>query len=263
MKISLIDLYKKKELNQVSQFLQFMKKIEMSEIIDSYKQLRDEEAPQRQNSYFVDTHNGISSSSSSSNRREEHLAISLFNASRENKIFKLPDGRVLEFIDYQTPLKSKQNDKGIGKVDLFGVIDNKHPTVIELKIESERSDLADTPLRALLEGLAYCAIIEKNLQKISNEASNKFNKEFNEKLTLIVLAPDEYWKRYLQNKSAGDWFPEIKKISNTLKEELNIDIILLAMKDSDFKKGLKGTSAKLIGNCDLVLVETMALSLRE
>lgn len=260
MKISLNDLYKKKELNQVSHFLQFMKKMEMEEIIESYRQLRDEEAPQRNNSYFVDTHNGISSSGSSSNRNEEHLALSLFNASRENKIFKLPDDRVLEFIDYQTPLKSKQNDKGIGKVDLFGLIDNKQPTIIELKIQSEKEGQADTPLRALLEGLAYCAIIEKNLQKITDEASNKFNKELNKKLTLIILAPDEYWKSYIKNKSAGDWFPEIKKISNTIEEKLNIEIILLAMIDSKFKMGLEGTPAKLVGKCDLVLVETMVLS---
>ena len=260
MKISLIDLYKKKELNQVSHFLQFMKQMEMREIIESYRKLRDEEAPQRKNSYFVDTHNGISSSGASSNRNEEHLALSLFNASRENIIFKLPDGRMLEFIDYQTPLKSKQNDKGIGKIDLFGLIDNKQPTVIELKIQNERGGQADTPLRALLEGLAYCAIIEKNLQKITDEASNKFNKKLNNNLVLIVLAPDEYWKRYLQKKSAGDWFPEIKKISNVIKEELNIEIILLAITDAKFKMGLEGTPAELHGNCNLVMVETMALS---
>lgn len=262
MKISLIELYKKKELNQISQFLQFMKNIDLNEIVDSYKQLRDEEAPQRENAYFVDTHNGITSSGSSSNRKEEHLAIALFNESRAKKVFKLPDGRVLEFIDYQTPLKAKQRDKGIGKVDLFGVLDNTIPTVIELKIEGQQGSQADTPLRALLEGLAYCAIIEKNLPKISIEASHKFNKRFNKELALVVLAPDEYWKRYLQNKSAGKWFPEIKKLTEALKDALNIDIILLAMKDSEFKMGLDGTPAKLIGNCDLVLVETMALSLK-
>jgi len=260
MKIPLNDLYKKKEVNQVSHFLQFMKKMEMESIIESYRQLRDKEAPQRKNAYFVDTHNGISSSDSSSNRNEEHLAIALFNASRENKIFKLPDGRMLEFIDYQTPLKSKQTDKGIGKVDLFGLIDNKQPAVIELKIQRERGDLADTPLRALLEGLAYCAIIEKNLQKITNEASIKFNKELNKKLTLIILAPDEYWKSYINNKSAGDWFPEIKRISTAIKEELNIEIMILAMTDAKFNMRLKGAPAKLIGKCNLKLVETMVLS---
>ena len=64
MKTSLIELYKKEELNQVSRFLNFMKNMEMSEIIDSYKQLRDKNAPQRQNSYFVDSHNGITRSGS-------------------------------------------------------------------------------------------------------------------------------------------------------------------------------------------------------
>ena len=77
-----------------------------------------------------------------------------------------------------------------------------------------------------------------------------------------MLAPDEYWRRYLQNKSAGDWLPEIKKISNTLKEELNIDIILLAMTDSGFKMGLEGRPARLTGKCDLVSVETMALAIK-
>ncbi|ORU94863.1 MAG: hypothetical protein A6F70_10125 [Cycloclasticus sp. symbiont of Bathymodiolus heckerae] len=177
--------------------------------------------------------------------------------------FKLPDGRVLEFIDYQMPLKAKQGDKGIGKVDLFGVIDHKVPAVIELKIDSANGGQADSPLRALLEGLAYCAIIEKNLAKITAEAFNKFNKKLNRELTLVVLAPDEYWRRYLQNRSAGDWLPEIKKISRILKDELNIDILLLAMSDSEFDMGLEGMPAKLTGNCDLVSVETLALAVQQ
>ena len=77
-----------------------------------------------------------------------------------------------------------------------------------------------------------------------------------------MLAPDEYWRCYLQNERAGDWLPEMKKISKTVKEELNIDIVLLAMTDSEFEMGLEGIPAQLIGNCDLVSVETMALSLK-
>ena len=78
-----------------------------------------------------------------------------------------------------------------------------------------------------------------------------------------MLAPDEYWRCYLQNKSAGDWLPEIKKISRTLKEELNIDIILLSMTDSEFDMGLEGMPAKLTGNCDLVSTETLALAVKQ
>lgn len=85
----------------------------------------------------------------------------------------------------------------------------------------------------------------------------------NRELTLVVLASDEYWRRYLQNKSAGDWLPEIMKISKILKDELNIDIILLAMTDSGFEMGLEGMPAKLTGYCDLVSVETMALAVKQ
>ncbi len=44
------------------------------------------------------------------------------------------------------------------------------------------------------------------------------------------------------------------------KAELNIDIILLAMTGSAFEMGLEGMPAQLTGNCDLVLVDTLALS---
>ncbi|WP_167374275.1 hypothetical protein [Bathymodiolus platifrons methanotrophic gill symbiont] len=56
------------------------------------------------------------------------------------------------------------------------MIDHKVPAVIELKIDSVNGGQADSPLRALLEGLAYCAIIEKNLVKISAEVASKFIK---------------------------------------------------------------------------------------
>ena len=140
----LIELYKRKEVNQLSGLLDFMKNMDINGICNGYRQLRDIDAPQRVSPYFVESHNGISSSGATSTRREEHLALAIFNASRANKIFKLPDGRLIDFIDYQTPLKAKQEDKGVGKVDLFGIIDRKLPTVIELKIENVDGGQADS-----------------------------------------------------------------------------------------------------------------------
>ena len=46
-------------------------------------------------------------------------------------------------------------------------------------------------------------------------------------------------------------------------QELNINFILLAMTDSGFEMGLEGIPAKLTGDCDLVLVETMALAVKQ
>ena len=56
----------------------------------------------------------------------------------------------LKIIDYQTPLKARQADSRIGKIDLLGLVGDRL-TVIELKAGGG----SDSPLRALLEGLAY------------------------------------------------------------------------------------------------------------
>jgi hypothetical protein len=255
----LIELYKKEELNRISEFLDFMTNMDMNQLYDGYKQLRDSDAPKRKKPYFVDTHNGIASSGLSSTRREEHLALALFNGSLANKEFVLPDGRLINFIDYQTPLKAKQTDKGIGKVDLFGAIDNRYPAVIELKIEGANGSYADSPLHALLEGLAYCAIIEANSVAIFDEAVYKYDIQFSNKTpVLVVLAPDGYWINYLTNKKAGNWLPELVKMSNKLNHALDIEILLLAITDAGFEMGLDGASAKLTGDCNLVSVKSLA-----
>lgn len=255
----LISLYKEENLNQVSGFLDVMKELDCKTIADSYKQLRDELAPQRTNPYFVDSHDGIASSKGSSNRREEHLALALFNASKENRLFVLPDGRNLKFIDYQTPLKAKQGDKGIGKVDLFASINDSAPTVVELKIDGTDGAKSDSPVRALLEGVAYCAIIEKNLPKITKEAKSRFSISFNQAVpSLIVLAPDEYWLRYLHNSASGDWLPEIQTMCTELSSLLNLDIMLLSLKDSEFEMGLDGNPSKLLNDCQIVSVDSLA-----
>ncbi len=257
----LIELYKNEELNRISGFLHFMKQMDINDVYEGYRQLRDYDAPQRQNPYFVDSHNGIASSGSASTRREEHLALALFNATRAKKEFILPDGRRIDFIDYQTPLKAKQGDKGIGKVDLFAVIDNKNPAVVELKIDGAKGAYADSPLHALLEGLAYCSIIEANSATISKEVATKYALQLSATApALVVLAPEDYWINYLKNQKAGDWLPELINMSNKLTKELGIEILLLAMADAGFKKGLDGVAAKLTGECQLVSVESLASS---
>ena len=121
---------------------------------------------------YVHGRTGTTSSGASSNRREEHLAVALCNASRSGVTFALPDRRPLAIIDYQMPLKARQGDLGVGKVDLFAVVDGRLPCVIELKAARETTR-GDTPLRALLEGLAYCAIVEANAADIASEVAEQ------------------------------------------------------------------------------------------
>ena len=82
----------------------------------------------------------------------QHLALALWSASRTAGPITLPTGGSLEVLDFQTPLKARQNDKGVGKVDLFGLVDNCRAAVIELKVLPTTGH-GDTPLRAYLEAL--------------------------------------------------------------------------------------------------------------
>lgn len=259
--LNLIDLYKQPDINQISGFVTAAKNLDITEICEGYAALRSA-APQRSKRgkrYFIASHNGIPSSGESSNRREEHLAIAMYNASRSGIRFELPDSRILEIMDYQTPLKAKQSDRGIGKVDLFGVLDKTLPTVIELKIEGQNGSYSDTPLRALLEGLAYCAIVEANMSAITEEAVSTLGLSLlATRPILIVMAPEEYWRRYLKHPSTGSWLPELLRVIEVLKGQLELEVHMVALKGAELEMGLGGKHPVLHGNCELVSVEKIA-----
>jgi len=85
---------------------------------------------------------GIRSSASGSNRLEEHTAIALVNLDR----FWLPGGGWFRSLDYQVPLKAKQADARVGKIDLLEVSERGGPVVVELKVRAQAGSCGDTPL---------------------------------------------------------------------------------------------------------------------
>ena len=201
---------------------------------------------------------GVTSSGRSSNRREEHLAVALYNASRGGVAFVLPDQRRLEIIDYQMPLKARRDDWRVGKVDLFAVVDGRLPCVVELKTASE-SARGDTPLRALLEGLAYCAIVEANAADIASEVAEQYALSA-PRPTLVVMAPDHYWAGYLDHPRAGRWLPAVRDLVSGLRDTLGLDAYLLALLDARFEMGLAGQPARLVGDCRMVSVDEWRIS---
>jgi hypothetical protein len=234
--------------------------LDSTELADAYQNVQ-ELAPNRHASgkkYFVG-HTGITSAGETSTRREEHLAVALWNAAQEKKPLTLPDGEELNLLDYQFPLKATQGDKGIGKVDLFGVIGGVRSCVIELKIHPAGNGRSDTPLRAFLEGLAYCAIIEANAADIALETQEKFGLRITmQRPALVVMAPAEYWAGYLDNKWAGDWWSALLELSSQLAASLGLETHFIALRNSDFLMGLDGQKPRLLGECSLVNVGDLA-----
>ena len=258
----MISLFNEPKVNNLTTFCDVAKNLTSSELASRYNEtLNNPPSRHLENKrYFIETHNGIPSSNKESNRREEHLALALYHTSKSSDGLSLPSSKTLEIIDYQTPLKASNQDKGIGKIDLLGIT-NKSSfksslSIIELKIHGKNNNLADTPLRALLEGLAYCAIVEDNIVDIKEELLERFDIKLSDApLSLIIMATSEYWEGYLTHQKVGKWLPELNRIIRDVKETLNINVSMIGIKNADFTMGLDGQKPELTGDYKFVSVE--------
>ena len=78
--------------------------------------------------------------------------------------------------------------------------------------------------------------------------------------TLIVMAPDNYWVRYLNHPRAGRWLSAVRDLVSGLRDTLGLDAYLLALLDATFEMGLNGQPARLTGSCRMVSVDERLVS---
>ena len=259
----LVALYNAPEANRITRFGAAAARLNADVLAAFYTDLR-ERAPNRhrRGKRYFEGRSGVTSSGQYSNRREEHLAVALRNAFSETILLQLPDGRTLRILDYQTPLKARRDDKGIGKIDLFGVINGALPCVIELKVPTASGGCSDTPLRAFLEAFAYCAIVEANIGEMAAEATEKLSCGITQdRPALMVMAPEDYWLSYLSHSKAGEWWPVLENLANELADRLHLETHFIALRDADFEMGLEGKPPRLLDPCLTVTVADLAMGL--
>jgi hypothetical protein len=131
-------------------------------------------------SYLTKSHCKIKIDLCDSNRNEEIFA---------KRITGLEFEKIGLILDYQIPLKDKQKDKGVGKIDLISY-NNETKTLflIELKYSGNK----ETLLRAVLEIYTYYKIVDKDKLKSDFMSYPKFaeNKVFgNAEENDIVVVP--------------------------------------------------------------------------
>ena len=248
--LDLLKIYKDREVRNISTFADVAGRLDPGDLVAAYARARDP-APRRHDrnkTYFVD-HAGLPTRSDNSNRREEHLALALWADSQTGVPMVLPSHKTLQIPDYQTPLKARRGDKGVGKVDLFGLIDGCRSTVIELKVRPAPSGYGDTPLRAYLEALAYCAFVEANASEIASEASTRFNKSIGSGPPgLVVMAPQDYWVGHMERRKSRQWWPALSKLAAEIDNLLDLETHFLGLRDAEFRMGTKGQDPQLIGH---------------
>lgn len=240
MSRELIELATAQEVNRKTTFGEVAAAMDAVDLGEMYEELAAS-APRRHSRnkrYFVG-HNGVPSTVGKSNRKEEHLAIALCNGS---DTITLGAANTLTLLDYQVPLKARQTDSGVGKVDLVGATGSGDIAVVELKVTTATSS-GDTPLRALLEAFAYCAIIEANAHEISAEIAETYGLDVDSgRPCLVVMGPERYWSAWPSARLAA-----VYGLSDRLAETLGMHIWFVNLGNVDVATGSAGNKPQLLG----------------
>lgn len=199
--------------------------------------------------YFVG-HDGRPSSGAGTNRIEEHLAIALVN---DQSAWTMPDGSSVELVDYQVPLKAQRTDSGVGKIDIFGLTDASIPVVVELKVLGKNK--ADTPLRALLESLAYAAIVDANGAAFRSEISGMTGHSITtERPDLLIAAPDDYWNFWSTKSAAAGWEQNCEALASALAHQLSIKIECVSIGHPGLELGLDGWPPRITSDLTIASI---------
>jgi hypothetical protein len=136
----------------------------------------------------------------------------------------------MRLIGYQVPLKARRIDP-IGKIDLLGLLDDGRLCVIELK---SPGGCGDSPLRALIEGLSYAAVLEANRAAFDEELLARYpDAAGNTSLMVVVLGPTSWWQAWEDSKPAGSWKQPFNAICTALQARLGVTIACVALDGYD------------------------------
>ncbi len=232
-----------KTANNKSQFLPYAAELDIGHLASLYRKIRSE-APRRhlKKRQYLFERSGIPSSGKWTNRREEHLAIALYHSFHKPDAMLLPSGQRLEILDYQVPLKAVQSDKGVGKIDMLGLVDGECLAILELKVKG-----GDTPFAATLEALVYAAILERNLVDIDRELEREGYGMLQLKPPEItVLAPADYWHDFHLYDEA--WLQQLAPVLSEIACVLSLKIQFIELEIGRLEMGLSGTRPELDGD---------------
>lgn len=145
----------------------------------------------------------------------------------------------IRLLDYQLPLKARRDDHGVGKVDLLGITEGARLSLLELKVGGQSPD---TPLRAVVEGLAYCAMVQANLPNLSGEIHQTFGLTPTEDpLILLVIAPEDYWDGCRDNPVTEGWESMMLALSERIKQATHVEVEFLELVGFEFEMGHEET----------------------
>lgn len=164
-------------------------------------------------------------------RDVDQLAIALVNHAREaGRPLPLPprlhgeEAGALELLDYHVPLKLVASEPpGVGRIDCFGLGPDDRMAVVLLgyvALSATRGATGDTPLRALLDGLVCCALLEADREALAAEVKTSFGRSVSsEPPVLLLVGSPRYWDlcRRREAQKGAAWINQMERLARVLE----------------------------------------------
>ncbi|MEE2678188.1 MAG: hypothetical protein VX546_06375 [Myxococcota bacterium] len=242
----LVDLAADKEVRKAAGFRAIASELTGERLAELYN-AEMTNAPRRQDAgrkYFV-AYNKRLGAQRKPGRDDEHVSLALVeHTQRTGDAIALPDaaGDVV-FVQAQVPLKSAAEDKskgdmdpnkGVGRLDLLGVGPEDRMVIGQVRFlapSATRGRTGDTPLRALLEGLAAAAVAQANTEALREEVAAKAGRTLSDGPPLLLLiGSPKYWElcRKREAQKGAAWIKEMERLAGEVKEATGVDVVYLS-----------------------------------
>ncbi len=157
---------------------------------------------------------------------------------------QLPSGDVIQIVDSLVPLRTAAPDrakgdedpnKGVDDIDLLGVLPDDRVAVVRVKYlapDATRGGAGDTPLRALLSGLAQVAMVDADRPALRAEIEAKTGRVINEEApALLIVASPRYWEicRKREAQKGAAWIREIERLGREMAVQIGVEVFYVGL----------------------------------
>lgn len=242
----LIDLSVDREVKQAKGFRAAAAALR-GDALEALYQTEMENAPKRKDAgkKFLGVKTGRTPQDRQAGKDDRHLGLAVAAwAKQTGERIEMPGGDKLEIIDSTVPLRTAAPDrargdddpnKGVEDVDLLALLPDDRLAVIRCKYlapDATRGGAGDTPLRALLSGLAQAAFCDANREGLAEEIHKATGRTISEEAPALILAgTPRYWElcRKREAQKGAGWIRELERLGREIAENIGVEVFYVGM----------------------------------
>jgi hypothetical protein len=242
----LIDLSVDRKVKQAKGFRSAAAELNGKGLEAQYQQ-EQQNAPRRKDegNKYLGVRTGRTPSDRQSGKDDRHLALAVAAWCKSTgEGVEMPTGDKLEIVDSTVPLRTAAPDraradddpnKGVDDIDLLGLLPDDRLTIIRCKYlapDATRGGAGDTPLRALLAGLAQAAMCDSNREALGEEILEATGRTIsNEAPALIIAGSPRYWElcRKREAQKGAGWIRELDRLGREIAETIGVEVFFIGI----------------------------------